>query len=351
MQSRHTAIDIAKGLGIVLVVLGHNPTVRNWGWPGWMIFSFHMPLFFMLSGLFLRPSDGLARFAFLRFHSILKPYAVVAVALAMAKLLADGSGTTAPVEAAQRLYGALQGTGATLTWTPMWYLPHLFIASCASLLLLKALAGRPRLVMPLCTTLLAVGVLAIGRVPALPWSVDLLPVTVPFMLGGWHFRERLFAARFPCWAGTAALAIFITLNLAFDARMDLNMRVYGHLLISTVEAVCGIYLVLALAFRLQRLAAVSWAFSRLGSASLFILVFHHPIQLKALTLLQAAGMAELQASALAVAAGTLLPWLLWEAARRLPPLRWLLLPAAQPGARPEISIARANIGIRPTVSK
>lgn len=40
-------VDIAKGLGIFLVVLGHtyrkNP-VQNW------IYSFHMPLFFILSG-------------------------------------------------------------------------------------------------------------------------------------------------------------------------------------------------------------------------------------------------------------------------------------------------------------
>lgn len=351
MQSRHTAIDIAKGLGIVLVVLGHNPTVGGWGWPGWMIFSFHMPLFFVLSGLFLRPSDDLGRFAVSRFHSILKPYVVISLLIAMAKWLASLQGVVGPVDAVQLFGGLLYGTGATIMWTPMWYLPHLFIASCVSLVLLKVMAGRPRLVLPLCAALLAAGVLTIGRVPELPWSADLLPVTVPFMLGGWHVRERLFAARFPGWAGAGALAIFVTLNLAFDARMDLNMRVYGHLLISTVEAVCGIYLVLALAFRLQRLATVSRAFSRLGSASLFILVFHHPIHLKALALLQAKGMAELQASALAVAAGTLIPWLLWEVARRVPPMRWLLLPAAQPGARPEISIARANIGIRPTVSK
>lgn len=323
---RHTALDIAKGIGIVLVVLGHNPTVGSWGWPGWMIFSFHMPLFFVLSGLFLRPSDDVGRFAVARFHSILKPYLVVALAVAMAKWWAGVNGVVGPVDAVQLFGGVLHGTGATLMWTPMWYLPHLFIASCTSLLLLKALAGRPQWVMPLCAALLALGVSTIGQLPELPWSADLLPISVPFLLAGWHWRDVLLDARFGWLPCAVALAVFVTLNLAFDARMDLNMRVYDHLLISTLEAACGIYLVLALASWLQHAGLPSRAFSTLGSASLFILIFHHPIHMKVLTVLQAKGMNELPASALAVTAGLLLPLLVWQAARRLTLLRWLLLP-------------------------
>ena len=347
MQNRSAAIDIAKGLGIVLVVLGHNPTVGGWGWPGWMIFSFHMPLFFVLSGLFLRPSDETGRFAVSRFHSILKPCFVVALLIAMAKWLASVKGLIAPVDAAQLFGGVLHGTGSTLMWTPMWYLPHLFIASCASLLLLKALAGRPQLVMPLCAALLAVGVLTMGRLPELPWSADLLPVTVPFMLAGWRLREGLFTARFGWLPCAMALVVFVTLNLAFDARMDLNMRIYGHLLISTAEAACGIYLVLALASRLQHADLPSRAFSTLGSASLFILIFHHPIHMKVLTVLQAKGMNELPASALAVTTGLLLPLLVWHAARRLPPLGWLLLPPVRATLAPTSASPAQTSGSAP----
>ena len=42
-------IDIAKGIGIFLVVIGH--CVDRGGLPSIYIFSFHMPLFFILSGL------------------------------------------------------------------------------------------------------------------------------------------------------------------------------------------------------------------------------------------------------------------------------------------------------------
>ncbi len=45
-------IDIAKGIGIILVVTGHLLPVA--AGLHVLIYSFHMPLFFFLSGFFLR---------------------------------------------------------------------------------------------------------------------------------------------------------------------------------------------------------------------------------------------------------------------------------------------------------
>ena len=48
-------LDISKGIGIILVVLGHivytNPYVMIW------ISSFHMPLFFIIAGIMLAIKD------------------------------------------------------------------------------------------------------------------------------------------------------------------------------------------------------------------------------------------------------------------------------------------------------
>lgn len=58
-------IDIAKGMGIILVVLGHTlvPQVRETGFAGFLwicIYNFHMPLFFFLSGYLFE--KGLLRY-------------------------------------------------------------------------------------------------------------------------------------------------------------------------------------------------------------------------------------------------------------------------------------------------
>lgn len=46
-------VDIAKGIAIVLMILGHSSlpnTIQNW------IYSFHMPFFFFISGVLTKGS-------------------------------------------------------------------------------------------------------------------------------------------------------------------------------------------------------------------------------------------------------------------------------------------------------
>ena len=46
---RHNYIDICKAIGIILVILGHTYQIPDILLS--IIYSFHMPMFFMLSGL------------------------------------------------------------------------------------------------------------------------------------------------------------------------------------------------------------------------------------------------------------------------------------------------------------
>lgn len=54
-NNRNSSVDIAKSIAIILMVVGHAPNLnevlRNF------IYSFHMPLFFILSGYFYRRKD------------------------------------------------------------------------------------------------------------------------------------------------------------------------------------------------------------------------------------------------------------------------------------------------------
>lgn len=51
--NRDQTLDIAKGLGILCVYLGHS--IWCCGIIGNAIYSFHMPLFFLISGLLFAP--------------------------------------------------------------------------------------------------------------------------------------------------------------------------------------------------------------------------------------------------------------------------------------------------------
>ena len=54
-MNRYEHIDIARGIAILLVILGHSCTTLDG--VNRVILSFHMPLFFLLSGIFSKPVE------------------------------------------------------------------------------------------------------------------------------------------------------------------------------------------------------------------------------------------------------------------------------------------------------
>lgn len=72
---RDYSLDIAKGIGIIAVLIGHLSSIgRVW------IFSFHMPLFFILAGYFFKPENLKNR---IRKDSVrlLVPYLLTSIAI------------------------------------------------------------------------------------------------------------------------------------------------------------------------------------------------------------------------------------------------------------------------------
>lgn len=70
-MKREEIVDIAKGIGIFLVVLGHVPLPTGLCTA---IFLFHMPLFFFLSGLFFHPNEPTLYGIYKKVRTILIPY-------------------------------------------------------------------------------------------------------------------------------------------------------------------------------------------------------------------------------------------------------------------------------------
>ena len=74
MDERVEWIDIAKGLGILLVIAGHTVSLR-YSYP---LYAFHMPLFFFLSGLlFKERDDGFVKFIKKKTKALIRPWAVM----------------------------------------------------------------------------------------------------------------------------------------------------------------------------------------------------------------------------------------------------------------------------------
>jgi fucose 4-O-acetylase-like acetyltransferase len=72
MKERDYSIDIARGFACLAVVAGHIPGLPNMlhSW----IYSFHIPLFFIISGMVLKTSDKPSVFIKKKIRGLLAPY-------------------------------------------------------------------------------------------------------------------------------------------------------------------------------------------------------------------------------------------------------------------------------------
>ena len=71
MSKRITWIDVARGMAMIAIVFGH--TVNMGPWKVW-VYSFHVPLFFILSGMTFHVEAAFGRFCIDKARRLLVPY-------------------------------------------------------------------------------------------------------------------------------------------------------------------------------------------------------------------------------------------------------------------------------------
>jgi len=286
-------IDIARGIGILLVVMGHNDFSLISPFAYQVIYSFHMPLFFFLSGYFLDASIPFFEFLKKRFHSILKPYFFTIFLIYFMSVSFEKMRFST---ALQRITKSLYGSGYYLDWVQLWFLPHLFVVSLYAFLFLAVLGWMNNRyirwgVLILTLALSSLFLKSFYPFPfaifgkqyelyGLPFSLDLVLLSGFFFILGSEIRktipEKVFKNLFVL-LGTGA-GLFL-LNYFFKDRIDFNTRLYESYLINTLEAILGILFVLALSRQIElRTSRPAALFRYLGQVSLFILLFHVPIQ-------------------------------------------------------------------------
>ncbi len=316
-------IDIARGIGILLVVLGHSdaraisPLLFQW------VYSFHMPLFFFLSGMFFRPGMTLADLLRRRWKSLAKPYFFVVFVVFFFSVFFSSTSLSL---ALSRALKALYGTGFYLDWVVWWFLPALFVTNLLAWGFYRLFGGWKSWVFSL--GLLVAGVWMVGRfthwdlsvfgrnlvLMGLPWNLDLVLLTGFFFVAGYESSANGLARYFSSvWVLLAALALNLGFNLAFPITLNLTERVYAPALAATLAALTGIVFILALSTQLERSPRwLAGSLAYLGRISIIILLFHIPVVTFAGDKLSALVGGGWPASLGAWGLGVLVPVLLYE---------------------------------------
>ncbi len=269
-QFRLDWVDVARGIGIVAVVAGHIWTrgpVRD------ALYSFHMPLFFLLSGLLSRPRP-IGSFTRRQITGQMRPYAAFLIVLLIADQIIEPMKGNAPIyrhwpqDAGPILLG---GTWLGGPFIIFWFVPCLMVARIAVNMALNRwpdpLDRRWALLIgPL--ALLAYG---------LGWLFDASPLgllTVPMAVlllwigAAWpHVR----------WRNGLILPLGLLAGAGLSGLVPtLNMKVadYGWPLLSIGAGVATSLLLFRLSARVARFA---WPLQHIGRASLVIMYLHGAI--------------------------------------------------------------------------
>ncbi len=140
-SKRLSYIDMAKGIAIILVVAGHS-TLMGKG-PLTFITSFHMPLFFIISGLLFyyknTKSEDFKSFARKRFFGMMVPYISFSVIyLIFYYLQLKSSELITP----EYIHDAYLQTFSLYGISVLWFLPAIFFGEIIFYFLIKKLPGK-----------------------------------------------------------------------------------------------------------------------------------------------------------------------------------------------------------------
>lgn len=279
-QGREDYIDVLKGIGICLVVIGHVywPPVSS------VIYIFHMPLFFLIGGYLYRASPEISAFTIRKARQLLVPYLTFLICIGGPMLISclmrqgttEAAGLTRDlILGGERLVGPLG-----VFWFPTCYFFSLVIYNAL-------VAYLTRVQLDICIlALLALAYINAQFAPGLwlPWALNVCAMAIPMMHIGARLREH---------AGTMdrvgiILVVFLSIGVMLYAvlvvygdaeTMAMKRAQYGIPIMTLCAAVAA---TLVLAF-FARLVANATLLARpliiLGEASLVIMFLHQPIQM------------------------------------------------------------------------
>ena len=279
-KERILFIDIARAIAIFTVLAGH--TVDSDTVYKTIIYSFHMPLFFLLSGFTGKIRDRYDLTTWKTFfqkkaRTLLFPY------LLWACIYASFSFN----HLAQILWGTRETLIGAESLTSLWFLPVLFVASvlteCANA---SARKWSPQFI-PIVAAVLFMGsglFIPHAAQYGYPWGADIALTAAGFMLIGQMLRQlysmSVFHKALPhilCCCVTLGGMLAVFLILKPEGYVLMANAVYGNRILFLLTSLMGSLFVLSSSRLLEFAASYLKAVIYLGQNTLGVFILHKPV--------------------------------------------------------------------------
>lgn len=248
MSKRISYIDTVKGIGIVLVILGHTYQVPQLLHDA--IYSFHMPLFFVVSGYVYNETRysqySIKDYLMKRAKDYLVPYYVFAF-INLGLVIVWNTLLLHETIAASKIWSYVCGILYCYSdmlhmpnCTPIWFLMSLFFASILFWFVLKRQRERAW-VAALCSMAVGYTHSLLTDIP-LPLKLDTIFMAMFFMYVG-HLMKQKEALKYPVYLAAVGLV-----GVIFGAHnpVEMNVNEYGNLLLFLPASLLSVYSIILL---------------------------------------------------------------------------------------------------------
>ena len=293
-MNRNVTVDIAKAIGIILVVMGHaNFAPAS---PGRF---FYMPLFFFLTGYLSSFNQDFKVFISNKVKSLYLPFLICELVFIA---LHNFFYTIGILENQYTFSSFLSSVfhvflfdSSELMLAPLWFMTALFVVNILSYgfcFIRKKWNVSQMLLLVITFLLMLFGVISTRfQLISLPWSynfkegINVILVALFFCYLG-HVVKNSDKIRFTSWLITSIGVIYLYVaKLVLHLSVDMRVNGYSNGVFWLLACFLGIYSVMFIAQKLSQFPTVSTSLAYIGRNSLIIL-FLHIISFKLVGLMQ-----------------------------------------------------------------
>ena len=259
-------LDYAKGIGILLVVLAHiycfNSDINRGIVTTW-IYSFHMPLFFIISGMLLRyKNTKLKKISIFKIaYGILLPYILFSIITIIVKELLYGFSIKLLVW--DSLY-TITGLGLDV----LWFLPALFIGETFFLVLNRYIKNE--YVKLGLITVIFIGATFITRENSVVLIVLARSIIALGFIAVGYYLYKLIANKEIRIIYLIGLLIVQVISAKINGFVDLNNLVFNNRLLYLINSIIGSIIIINLCKKIKRANILSY----FGKNSIVVMGMH-----------------------------------------------------------------------------
>lgn len=290
-RKRLNYMDIMKGLAIIMVAMGHIGTHG-----GKLIYMFHMPLFFFISGYFYKesytnvPIELLKKRSKTLYLTFIK-YEIIFVLLhnLFYKINFYNSSADIPQKAytyanfCSNIVHVLVFDGTELLLSPLWFLTSLFIVTIL-FCFISYIVNKTLKLKEIFRAVIIIFLVIIGRfLTKIGMHIDnslfgeeifnVSFVALLYFYVGFLYKKHELKIKMHILIASVALVILV-IGAKYSFNMDMRINYYPNFIVSIIGAISGIYFMVYLSKKMDESKFKFTSLKYIGKNTIIIMALH-----------------------------------------------------------------------------